>query len=99
MDKKKPKKKENFKKRFLKGIVKGAKSVAVGARETEKFVSKYGPKAHTYFKGVSESTMGAFAVPREKPMPKLVPTAPHVKKQKMRKVKVKGRKGFFIEIA
>lgn len=41
-------------------LKKVAKLLIQGSKKTGKFVGKYGPKAHAFLKGVSESTAQAF---------------------------------------
>lgn len=49
------------------------KIIVKGTKQTGKFVGKYGPKAHAFFKGVSESTMGAFDTSKERSPIQLIP--------------------------
>jgi len=70
--------------------------IVKGAKESDKFVKKYGPKAHAYFRDVSESTMDVFSTPEGKRMPHLTPKRAPRRMPKKRHAKTKG--GFFVEL-
>lgn len=90
------------KKSFKKDLKKLGSSLVKGFKETEKFVGKYGPKAHAYFRGVSENTMGVFAPQPVRGLPNnLIPRKRKgyvdlTAKRKPKRV-LKGKGGFYLD--
>jgi len=63
-----------------------------GAKETGKFVGKYGPKAHAFSKSIAESTMDVMVPRRTRTVVDL--TA----KRKPKRI-VKGKGGFYLDFS